>query len=54
MSGESNVVYWLKKRSIDPSPALVAAIFSAAKATDHILTEVEIRLIITSHQQSNA
>jgi len=47
MSGESNVVYWLKKRQIDPQPELVKAIFAAAKATDHILSEQEIRTIVS-------
>jgi 2-isopropylmalate synthase len=49
MSGESNVVYWLQRRHIDPDPGLVQAIFAAAKATDHILSEVEIRAIISAH-----
>jgi 2-isopropylmalate synthase len=50
MSGESNVIYWLQKRKIEPDPGLVQAIFAAAKATDHILSEVEIRAIISAHQ----
>ena len=50
MSGESNVIYWLQKRHIDPAPSLVQAIFAAAKATDHILSEAEIRAIISAHQ----
>jgi 2-isopropylmalate synthase len=50
MSGESNVIYWLQKRHIEPDPQLVQAIFAAAKATDHILTEVEIRAIVSAHR----
>jgi len=50
MSGESNVIYWLQKRHIEPDAGLVQAIFAAAKATDHILSEVEIRAIISAHQ----
>jgi 2-isopropylmalate synthase len=50
MSGESNVVYWLQKRKIDADPALVQAIFAAAKKTDHIFSEEEIRSIITAHR----
>lgn len=46
MSGESNVVYWLRKRHIEPEPALVQKILGAAKATDHILTEDEINQVI--------
>src|SRR5688572_3059104 len=49
MSGESNVIYWLQKRQIEPDPQLVQAIFAAAKATDHILSEVEIRAIVSAH-----
>ena len=50
MSGESNVVYWLTKRAIDPEPPLVASILEAAKSTDHLLTEAEVRQIIDSHR----
>ncbi len=46
MSGESNVVYWLKKRGIEPEPALVKQLLGVAKSTDHILTEDEIRQVI--------
>ncbi len=42
MSGESNVVYWLSERGIDGTPALVAAIFQAAKMSDRVLTDDEI------------
>ena len=52
MSGESNVVYWLQKRAIDPEPGLVQAIFAAAKATDHILSESEIRQIVSARLPS--
>jgi 2-isopropylmalate synthase len=54
MSGESNVVYWLQKRDIDAEPALVQAIFAAAKKTDHILSEQEIRSIISTHRGSHS
>ena len=52
MSGESNVVYWLRKRHIEPEPTLVKQILGAAKATDHLLTEDEIRLIIKEFKAS--
>jgi 2-isopropylmalate synthase len=48
MSGESNVIYWLQKRHIEPTPQIVQAIFAAAKSTDHILSEAEIRQIISA------
>ena len=54
MSGESNVIYWLQKRHIEPEPQLVQSIFAAAKATDHILSEAEIRAIISAHRGTHA
>src|SRR5205814_5712232 len=42
-SGESNVVYWLHKRGIEPIPELVKKILAVAKSGDHILTEDEVR-----------
>jgi isopropylmalate/homocitrate/citramalate synthase len=45
MSGESNVVYWLTERGIEPVRPLVAAIFEAAKSSDRILTDGEIQAI---------
>ena len=50
MSGESNVVYWLRKRHIEPDAALVQQILGAAKATDHILTEDEINQVIKEYR----
>jgi 2-isopropylmalate synthase len=46
MSGESNVVYWLTKRRIEPTEALVKKIFAAAKAKDRTLTEDEIMRLV--------
>jgi 2-isopropylmalate synthase len=45
MSGESNVVFWLRERRIEPETALVAAIFARAKAADRVLAEEEILAI---------
>jgi 2-isopropylmalate synthase len=42
MSGESNVVYWLQERGIDPAGDLVAEIFQRAKDSPKILAEEEI------------
>ncbi len=50
MSGESNVTYWLKKRGIEPEPALVKHIFARAKRTDHLLSEEEIRGAIEEYR----
>lgn len=43
MSGESNVVFWLKDRGYDPAPELVKAIFARAKKAEKVLGEAEIR-----------
>jgi 2-isopropylmalate synthase len=51
-SGESNVVYWLRKRSVDPEAALVKRILAVAKSGDHILSEDEVKQIIKDHRSS--
>ncbi len=45
-SGESNVVYWLRKRGFEPTPELVAAVFGAAKRGNRVLTDEEILQVI--------
>jgi 2-isopropylmalate synthase len=45
-SGESNVIYWLKKRGYEPSPELVAAVLGAAKRGDHVLGDDEIHAVL--------
>ncbi|RMF69644.1 MAG: 2-isopropylmalate synthase [Calditrichaeota bacterium] len=50
MSGESNVVYWLKKRNIEPKKELVSAVLKKAKAANHILSDREILQIVDSMQ----
>jgi 2-isopropylmalate synthase len=47
MSGESNVIYWLNKRGVEPEPELVRRIFARAKNSAHILKEEEIHAIVT-------
>ena len=46
MCGESNVVFWLQHRGIEPRPEIVKAVFEAAKTSDRLLTEDEIRAVI--------
>ena len=46
MSGASNVGFWLRQRSIEPSEDLVAAILEAAKGTSHILSDDEVLSIV--------
>jgi len=45
MSGESNVIFWLKERGIEPQGELVGKIFAHAKASPRILAEDEILAI---------
>jgi 2-isopropylmalate synthase len=47
MSGESNVIYWLRKHGVEPRENLVQHIFKAAKAANHTLSEEEIRQLIS-------
>jgi 2-isopropylmalate synthase len=48
LSGRSNVIYWLEKRSVPASDELVDRIFAAAKQAERIMTEQEIQAIIAS------
>ena len=50
MSGESNVVYWLKSRKIEPEEGLVKHIFGIAKGTDHILSDAEVHAAIEAYR----
>jgi 2-isopropylmalate synthase len=49
MSGASNVTHWLKKRGYQPSELLVKAILARAKQSNQLLTEAEVRAVITAH-----
>lgn len=42
LSGESNVIYWLKRRNIEPRDELVKKIFQAAKQSTTVLTDEQI------------
>ena len=46
MSGKSNVVFWLEKRGVPVSDALVERIFARAKASATVLREDEIRQLL--------
>jgi isopropylmalate/homocitrate/citramalate synthase len=46
MSGDSNVVFWLEQRGIDPTPELVRAIIERAKQGNHLLEEAEIYAVV--------
>jgi len=42
MSGQANVVAWLKDHQMEPTPSLITLILNAAKQTTHILSDEEI------------
>jgi 2-isopropylmalate synthase len=43
MSGKSNVLYWLERHGIPAEDGIVERIYQRAKASDHTLSEAEIR-----------
>ena len=45
-SGESNVVYWLKKRGYEPTKELVTAVLGAAKRGNRVLSDDEVMAAI--------
>lgn len=52
MSGQSNVNYWLRKRGIEPTEALVNAILDAAKKSAHILSDAEVTEVVNRQRQA--
>ena len=46
MSGESGVIYWLKRHNLQPRKKLIEAVFSEAKKSQRILTDEEVMAII--------
>jgi 2-isopropylmalate synthase len=42
MSGESNVMFWLKQHGIEPTPERVRVVRRLAKDSDHTLSDDEI------------
>lgn len=42
LSGEANVLHWLRRRGIPPEPALTAAILQAAKQSNVVLGEAQV------------
>jgi 2-isopropylmalate synthase len=43
MSGESNIVFWLEQHGLAPTRERIERIFAAAKASDRLLTDEELR-----------
>ena len=52
MSGESNVVFWLEQRGIEPTPDLVRAIVDRAKNGNHLLEDAEIYSLVNQRSSS--
>jgi len=52
MSGKSNVIFWLERRGVTATEALVDRIFQRAKASSTVLTESEVLDEIKSAQPS--
>lgn len=42
MSGKSNVIFWLDRHGIEPTDEIVERVFTRAKTSDRLLTDVEI------------
>ena len=43
MSGRSNVIFWMEQHGLEPKDEVVDRIFAAAKSSDRLLEEDEIR-----------
>jgi 2-isopropylmalate synthase len=43
MSGKSNVLFWLERHGVLATDEVVERIYQRAKASNHTLTETEIR-----------
>jgi 2-isopropylmalate synthase len=51
MSGKSNVLFWLERHGLPATDDVVDRIYSRAKASDHTLSEPEIRECVDSSKQ---
>ncbi|MCE9638334.1 MAG: LeuA family protein [Planctomycetes bacterium] len=47
MSGKSNCVFWLTLHGMEATEARVDAVFALAKKSDHVLTDDEIRAVVS-------
>jgi 2-isopropylmalate synthase len=54
MSGESNVIYWLETRQIEPTRDRVQAVFQRAKSVDRVLTDDEIHAVLNALAETQA
>jgi 2-isopropylmalate synthase len=46
MSGKSNVIFWLERHGFEPTEERIERIFSSAKRSKRVLSDVEIRALI--------
>jgi 2-isopropylmalate synthase len=53
-SGESNVVYWLRKRGFEPTAELVAAVLGVAKRGNHVLSNEEVHAAINEYRATHS
>ncbi len=49
MSGQANVLHWLRARQIEPTPALVQAVLDRAKTSNRVLSDEEIFTLVLAH-----
>ena len=54
MAGDSNIIYWLQSRNIEASPELVAEIRNTAKATNRVLENAEVMVVVDRWQRAQA
>jgi len=46
LSGKSNVIFWLERHGIEPADEIVERIFEAAKQSERVMTDAEIRALV--------
>jgi len=54
MSGQSNIIFWLQQRDIDPEPELVNKILDYAKHSNMLLNDSQIQTIIQNYQDKKS
>ncbi|MBV9341214.1 MAG: 2-isopropylmalate synthase [Acidobacteria bacterium] len=54
MSGKSNVLFWLERRGIPATDEVIDRIYKRAKASDHTLSEAEIRECLGMPSESSS
>jgi 2-isopropylmalate synthase len=53
MSGASNVLFYLRNRSLSTDPAVIEAILAVAKKSSSVLSEIQIREIVEDVSEAN-